>query len=212
MYASELAGSSGLDKGSGCWSDLLLFPCKQYGGSGAHAAVFKHQRGDWQAATRVRDKLISLRRAINNGWYDDEKQGAINLFLGHYQPCLGQSELWNLDSDHYLHSGVLEIKGRKKIAWSGEPACIDPRIGRALCCQIHIRALHVAWALVEYAILPQIDPMMHSSGLVTGASTAVPLVKGVVRSAELCCVQMCSALSVTPSMSLLLIWELPGPA
>jgi hypothetical protein len=79
----------------------------QYGGSGAHAAVFKHQRGDWQAATRVRDKLISLRRAINNGWYDDEKQGAINLFLGHYQPCLGQSELWNLDSDHYLHSGAL---------------------------------------------------------------------------------------------------------
>lgn len=80
--------------------------CVQYGGSGAHAAVFKHQRGDWQAATRVRDKLISLRRAINNGWYDDEKQGAINLFLGHYQPCLGQSELWNLDSDHYLHSGA----------------------------------------------------------------------------------------------------------
>ncbi len=80
--------------------------CEQYGGSGAHAAVFKHQRGDWQAATRVRDKLISLRRAINNGWYDDEKQGAINLFLGHYQPCLGQSELWNLDSDHYLHSGA----------------------------------------------------------------------------------------------------------
>ncbi|BDA44397.1 probable phosphoinositide phosphatase SAC1 at N-terminal half [Coccomyxa sp. Obi] len=79
---------------------------RQYGGSGAHAAVFKHQRGDWQAATRVRDKLISLRRAINNGWYDDEKQGAINLFLGHYQPCLGQSELWNLDSDHYLHSGL----------------------------------------------------------------------------------------------------------
>ncbi len=54
----------------------------------------------------MRDKLISLRRAINNGWYDDEKQGAINLFLGHFQPRLGQSDLWDLDSDHYLHSGV----------------------------------------------------------------------------------------------------------
>ena len=55
----------------------------------------------------MRDKLISLRRAINNGWYDDEKQGAINLFLGHFQPRLGQSDLWDLDSDHYLHSGAL---------------------------------------------------------------------------------------------------------
>ena len=55
----------------------------------------------------MRDKLISLRRAINNGWYDDEKQGAINLFLGHFQPRLGQSDLWDLDSDHYLHSGKL---------------------------------------------------------------------------------------------------------
>ncbi len=84
----------------------LCSSCTQYGGSSAHASVFKHQRGDWQAATRMRDKLISLRRAINNGWYDDEKQGAINLFLGHFQPRLGQSDLWDLDSDHYLHSGV----------------------------------------------------------------------------------------------------------
>ena len=55
----------------------------------------------------MRDRLISLRRAINNGWYDDEKQGAINLFLGHFQPRRGQSDLWDLDSDHYLHSGEL---------------------------------------------------------------------------------------------------------
>ena len=40
----------------------------QYGGSEAHAAVFQRQRGDWQPATRLRDKLISLRRAISNGW------------------------------------------------------------------------------------------------------------------------------------------------
>ena len=57
----------------------------------------------------MRDRLISLRRAINNGWYDDEKQGAINLFLGHFQPRLGQSDLWDLDSDHYLHSGKLSF-------------------------------------------------------------------------------------------------------
>lgn len=31
--------------------------------------MFQRQRGDWQPATRLRDKLISLRRAISNGWY-----------------------------------------------------------------------------------------------------------------------------------------------
>ncbi len=30
--------------------------------------MFQRQRGDWQPATRLRDKLISLRRAISNGW------------------------------------------------------------------------------------------------------------------------------------------------
>jgi hypothetical protein len=95
--------------------------------------VFKHQRGDWQAATRLRDKLISLRRAINNGWYDDEKQGAINLFLGHFQPRLGQSELWNLDSDHYLHSGAHFIAWmsqhdralKVRMGWTGWQTCQD---------------------------------------------------------------------------------------
>ena len=46
---------------------MILFAL-QYGGSEAHAAVFKHQRGDWRTATALRDTLISLRRAINNGW------------------------------------------------------------------------------------------------------------------------------------------------
>ncbi|KAK9915535.1 hypothetical protein WJX75_000406 [Coccomyxa subellipsoidea] len=120
---------------------------RQYGGSGAHAAVFKHQRGDWQAATRVRDKLISLRRAINNGWYDDEKQGAINLFLGHYQPCLGQSELWNLDSDHYLHSGL----GRRSLL---------PSIPETILNSSNSADSSARRKAVEAAIMPQASEVL----------------------------------------------------
>lgn len=38
--------------------------------------------------------------------YDDERQGAINLFLGHFVPRPHEPALWDLESDHYLHSGA----------------------------------------------------------------------------------------------------------
>ena len=38
--------------------------------------------------------------------YDDERQDAMNLFLGHFQPRPDEPALWELDSDHYLHSGA----------------------------------------------------------------------------------------------------------
>ena len=34
---------------------------------------------------------------------DAEKQMAINLFLGMYTPREGQTHLWDLPSDYYLH-------------------------------------------------------------------------------------------------------------
>ncbi|KAK9845465.1 hypothetical protein WJX81_007167 [Elliptochloris bilobata] len=108
-----LTGRTALDPRSSAATQLMAMYeqmgnalARQYGGSEAHAAVFQRQRGDWQPATRLRDKFISLRRAISNGWYDDERQDAMNLFLGHFQPRPDQPALWDLDSDHYLHSGL----------------------------------------------------------------------------------------------------------
>eukprot|EP00955_Chlamydomonas_euryale_P001796 20183-Chlamydomonas_euryale.AAC.2 len=37
---------------------------------------------------------------------DADKQDAINLFLGNFVPAPGQPDLWELESDHYLHGGV----------------------------------------------------------------------------------------------------------
>ena len=88
---------------------LSILLLRQYGGSEAHSGVFQAERGDWATATRLREKLTSLRRAINNGFYDHEKQDALNLFLGHYVPAKGQPALWDLDSDHYLHTGTAPL-------------------------------------------------------------------------------------------------------
>lgn len=46
-------------------------------------------------------------RFYNNTITDAEKQDAINLFLGNFVPIAGQPELWELETDHYLHAGGL---------------------------------------------------------------------------------------------------------
>ena len=86
-------------------ADLLCWPAAQYGGSEAHSTIFKQQRGDWEYATSIGDKLTSLRRFYSNTYTDAEKQDALNLFLGNYIPLPGQPAIWDLDSDYYLHSG-----------------------------------------------------------------------------------------------------------
>ncbi len=53
-----------------------------------------------------RGPRLTWRRARAARRYDDERQGAINLFLGHFQPRPGEPALWDLDTDHYLHSGA----------------------------------------------------------------------------------------------------------
>ena len=72
--------------------------------------MFKRQRGDWEYATAVMDKLTSLRRFYNNTYTDSEKQDAVNLFLGNYIPIPGQPPIWQLDSDSYLHSGEKPLR------------------------------------------------------------------------------------------------------
>lgn len=77
----------------------------QYGGSEAHRAFFKNQRGHWSAATKSAEMLTSLRRFYNNTYTDADKQDAINLFLGYYTPDIDKQPLWELESDYYLHVG-----------------------------------------------------------------------------------------------------------
>ncbi|KAH9326517.1 hypothetical protein KI387_006695, partial [Taxus chinensis] len=77
----------------------------QYGGSAAHNTVFTERQGRWKATTQSREFLKSIKRYYSNAYTDGEKQDAINLFLGYFQPQEGKPALWELDSDYYLHVG-----------------------------------------------------------------------------------------------------------
>ncbi|TKY64217.1 Phosphoinositide phosphatase SAC2 [Spatholobus suberectus] len=82
--------------------DTLAF---QYGGSAAHNKIFSERRGQWKAATQSQEFIRTLQRYYNNTYLDGDKQKAINLFLGHFQPQQGKPALWELDSDQHYTLG-----------------------------------------------------------------------------------------------------------
>ncbi|KAI5674152.1 hypothetical protein M9H77_14516 [Catharanthus roseus] len=85
----------------------------QYGGSAAHNKIFSQRRGQWKAATESQEFFRTLQRYYSNAYMDAEKQNAINVFLGHFQPQPGKPEVWELDSDQYYKTngnGQSDIK------------------------------------------------------------------------------------------------------
>ncbi|XP_042507618.1 phosphoinositide phosphatase SAC2-like isoform X1 [Macadamia integrifolia] len=77
----------------------------QYGGSAAHNKIFSERRGQWKAATHSQEFFRTLQRYYSNAYMDAEKQDAINVFLGHFQPQEGKPALWELDSDQHYNVG-----------------------------------------------------------------------------------------------------------
>ncbi|KAF5726112.1 phosphoinositide phosphatase SAC3-like isoform X1 [Tripterygium wilfordii] len=77
----------------------------QYGGSAAHNKIFSERRGQWRAATQSQEFFRTLQRYYSNAYMDAEKQDAINVFLGHFQPQVGKPALWELDSDRHYSVG-----------------------------------------------------------------------------------------------------------
>ncbi|MBA0695072.1 hypothetical protein Goari_005308, partial [Gossypium aridum] len=77
----------------------------QYGGSAAHNKIFCQMRGQWKAAIQSQEFFRTLQRYYRNAYLDAEKQSAINLFLGHFQPQQGKPALWELDSDQHYTVG-----------------------------------------------------------------------------------------------------------
>ncbi|KAJ6297285.1 hypothetical protein OIU78_022924 [Salix suchowensis] len=76
---------------------------QQYGDSAAHNTVFLERQGKWKATTQSSEFIKSIKRYYSNENTDGEKQDAINLFLGYFQPQEGKPPLWELDSDYHLH-------------------------------------------------------------------------------------------------------------
>ncbi|KAJ1687271.1 hypothetical protein LUZ63_018661 [Rhynchospora breviuscula] len=82
--------------------DTLAF---QYGGSAAHNKIFCERRGQWKAATQSQEIIRTIQRYYSNAYLDFEKQDAINVFLGHFQPQQDKPALWELDSDQHYNVG-----------------------------------------------------------------------------------------------------------
>ncbi|KAF3774572.1 Phosphoinositide phosphatase [Nymphaea thermarum] len=77
----------------------------QYGGSAAHNKIFSERRGQWKPATHSQEFIRTLQRYYSNTYMDAEKQDAINVFLGHFQPQPDKPALWELDSDQDFNIG-----------------------------------------------------------------------------------------------------------
>lgn len=112
LQALGLTDSPKIDPDSGVAAALMdmfqnMGDCLalQYGGSEAHNYVFPERQGKWKATTQSQEFLKSIRRYYSNTITDGEKQDAMNLFLGHFQPQEGKPALWELETDYYLHAG-----------------------------------------------------------------------------------------------------------
>ncbi|KAK9075776.1 hypothetical protein SSX86_004105 [Deinandra increscens subsp. villosa] len=109
LHALGVIGSSKIELDDPLAQELMGFYEKmgdtlahQYGGSAAHNKVFSERRGQWKAATQSQEFFRTLQRYYNNAYMDAEKQNAIDVFLGHFQPQDGRPEVWELDSDQHL--------------------------------------------------------------------------------------------------------------
>jgi len=76
----------------------------QYGGSAAHNKIFCERRGQWKAATQSQELFRTLQRYYSNAYMDAEKQDAINVFLGYFQPQPDKPALWELGSDQHYNA------------------------------------------------------------------------------------------------------------
>ncbi|XP_020090227.1 phosphoinositide phosphatase SAC3-like [Ananas comosus] len=78
---------------------------QQYGGSAAHNKIFSERRGHLKLAIQSQEFFRTLQRYYSNAYMDANKQAAINLFLGYFQPQEGKPAIWELDSDQHCNLG-----------------------------------------------------------------------------------------------------------
>ncbi|KAK2146367.1 hypothetical protein LSH36_613g00010 [Paralvinella palmiformis] len=77
----------------------------QYGGSQlVHRIKGYRKIAPWTSSSR--DIMHTLSRYYSNAFSDADKQHAINLFLGIYEPKVGDLALWDYVTDFYMHNKV----------------------------------------------------------------------------------------------------------
>ena len=71
----------------------------QYGGSKAHHSAVVKKKG---VLASIPELVTSMKRHYANNFTDPQKQNALNLFLGIYQPLKNKSALWTINDDREL--------------------------------------------------------------------------------------------------------------
>uniref|UniRef100_A0A7N1A675 SAC domain-containing protein n=1 Tax=Kalanchoe fedtschenkoi TaxID=63787 RepID=A0A7N1A675_KALFE len=96
LHALGVTKTPNIDLDAPLADDLMVFYermgdtlAHQYGGSAAHNKIFSERRGQWRAAIQSQEFLRTLQRYYSNTYMDAEKQDAINVFLGYFQPQEG---------------------------------------------------------------------------------------------------------------------------
>ncbi|KAG2662060.1 hypothetical protein PVAP13_1KG521340 [Panicum virgatum] len=79
----------------------------QYSGSAAHNKIFSAKRGHLKLFIQSQEFFRTLQRHYSNTCIDANKQAAINLFLGYFQPQQGKPALWELESSSGEHNNEL---------------------------------------------------------------------------------------------------------
>ncbi|WVZ73391.1 hypothetical protein U9M48_021702 [Paspalum notatum var. saurae] len=79
----------------------------QYSGSAAHNKIFSAKRGHLKLFIQSQEFFRTLQRHYSNTCIDANKQAAINLFLGYFQPQQGKPALWELESSSVEYNNEL---------------------------------------------------------------------------------------------------------
>uniref|UniRef100_A0A0D9VLV7 SAC domain-containing protein n=1 Tax=Leersia perrieri TaxID=77586 RepID=A0A0D9VLV7_9ORYZ len=87
----------------------------QYSGSAAHNKIFSAKRGHLKLFIRSQEFFRTLQRHYSNTCIDANKQAAINLFLGYFQPQEGKPALWELESSSVDHTSVFSDEHTRKM-------------------------------------------------------------------------------------------------
>ncbi|PIN13540.1 hypothetical protein CDL12_13837 [Handroanthus impetiginosus] len=89
----------------GCYERMGDTLAHQYGGSAAHNKIFSERRGHSKAAIQSQEFFRTLQRYYSNAYTDAEKQNAINVFLGNFQPQPGKPDVWELEANQHYRGG-----------------------------------------------------------------------------------------------------------
>jgi hypothetical protein len=93
----------------------------QYAGSHVIPSSLKNEKGQQSKTIHGRAILTSIRRFYSNSFTDAEKQDAMNVFLGYFEPRRERLDIWALEDDYFLHSEDTPPTGDAAADWYTAP-------------------------------------------------------------------------------------------